>query len=192
MKPLNSKYKSEECCAATDAELHHDKYVNYFHPIMQHDAVRNQSITPRALLQDDGVMQTHLKKIWHLATSWKNCTFRGESSKNLLRIMGLEYDNSIFLSHILHGFPFAYHVSLIILCRFPLFKTFCPDVPFIHHHNQLYLYLEYFHYLLWVMHTCRVIQEIYFCSGEIILLLTLKLKYHGKLLSEYIFVVCKW
>lgn len=46
MKPPNSNYKSGECCAATDAGLCHDKCVNYFHPIIQHDAVRNQSITP--------------------------------------------------------------------------------------------------------------------------------------------------
>lgn len=137
MKPLNSNYKSGECCAATDAGLCHDKCVNYFHPIIQHDAVRNQSITPWALLQDDRVMQTHLKKMWHLAMSWINFTFRGESSQNPLRIMGLEYDNSIFLPCISHGFPFAYHVNFVVLCRLPLFERFCPDVPFIHHQDQL-------------------------------------------------------
>lgn len=55
MKPLNSNPESGEYRVATDARLRHDKCVNYFHPIM-HDAVRNQSIIPWAVVQDDGVM----------------------------------------------------------------------------------------------------------------------------------------
>lgn len=88
---------------------------------------------------------------------------------------------------------FHLHIMSASLCYFPLFKKFCPDIPFITiSFPSQRLYLKYFHYLLRVMPTCTVIQEIYFGSGEIILLLTLKLKHHGKLLSECIFVVCKW
>lgn len=56
MKTLNSNSKSGAYCVATDARLRHHKCVNYFHPIMQHDAVRNQSIIRSAVLQDDGAM----------------------------------------------------------------------------------------------------------------------------------------
>lgn len=195
MKPLNSQYKSGECCAATNAGLRHDKCVNYFHPIMQRDAVRNQSVTPWALLQDDGVMQTHLIKMWHLAMSWKNSTFRGESSQNPFRIMGLEYDNSIFLPHISHGFPFAYHVSLIVLCHFPLFKRFCPDVPPIGHQDHLSITKP----IPWIFSLLAMNNAyMHSDSGNLLLyrwnyaIVNFKLKYHGKLLSKYIFVVCKW
>lgn len=132
------------------------------------------------------------KKNVALGNELKNCIFRGESFQNPLRIMGLEYDNSIFLPRISHGFPFAYHVSLIVFAPFSLIWEILSWCSF--HmsrsafHHKTYTSLEYFHYLLWAMQcwkpnsTCVVTQEI--CSGEIILLLTLKLKYHGKLLSE--------
>ena len=56
MKTLNSNPESGEYHVATDARLRHDKCVNYFHPIIQHDADRNWSIIHWAVLQDDGVM----------------------------------------------------------------------------------------------------------------------------------------
>lgn len=89
--------------------------------------------------------------------------------------------------------PFAFIWAILSWCSFHTSSRSA-------FHHKTYTSPEYFHYLLWAMQcwkpnsTCLVIQEIYFCSGEIILLLTLKLKYHGKLLSEcmFIFVVCKW
>lgn len=81
-----------------------------------------------------GCVNPSFKNVMHLA----RCTAPSEMKfSRHVRVLDLEYDNCIFSPCASCIFSLVYHISLIVLCHFPLFQTFCPEVPFICHQDQL-------------------------------------------------------